>query len=424
MRSRQPGRHTLEIGEIAVSRPPQEIASSATAFGPARRAALATLFALLIALGSLTDRASARPWVVGPAWGGGFGISRVAVFGGGWRGAWCGPGWNYAPWPAFGWNGCLPAYGWNCGWPAGWGYGGCWPVMGTAWCGTGFAVGGTRFWSGSTFFGVPGCIGGPVWGGWNPCWNAGWNPGWCGPAWGGWNAGSNPGWCGPAWGGGAWRWYSGWNAGTARGWNRPALHGWNFPCAAVAPAVRPPLARPVAAVAAAAPAAGFGGRDALHSAVIDAPVAAAIRTSNAAARGRAMRLVALGDGHLRDAIEEPKRIAKAIDAYRRAAAIAPDQPDIHLRHSIALVAAGKRDAADAAIARAVAIDSRLAGPAHRDDLPRVAALPAVSAADARGSKIVAKIFSAADAAPGGAVNWIARAWTGRQGAGMLAAARP
>ena len=198
--------------------------------------------------------------------------------------------------------------------------------------------------------------------------------------------------------------------------------GWNLPCAAVAP-------RPAAALLArGANAAGaFGGRDALGGGAIDAAVAGTIRSSNAEARGRAARLVKLGDSHLRDAIEEPARLAKAIDAYRRAAAIAPDQPDIHLRHSMALVAAGKRTAADAAIARAVKIDARLAEPARGADaegvLDRLAGLPAATALDVRGGKLLAKILDAGR--PGAASgNWIVRSWTGRRGAGVLVASRP
>ena len=47
-------------------------------------------------------------------------------------------------------------------------------------------------------------------------------------------------------------------------------------------------------------------------------------------------------------------------AYRRAAAISGDQPDTFVRQAIALVALGERGQADAAMARASAIDGRLA----------------------------------------------------------------
>lgn len=367
--------------------------------------------ALAIGLAGAGRAASARPpFAAGVGWGGGFGVARVAGIGGGWRGGFAGPGFAVGFRRGVGFGGCWPAASWNGCWPGAWGYGGCWPVMGTAWCGTGFAVGGTRFWSGSTFFGVP------AWGGCAPAW--------CGPNWGapGWCA---PNWCAPAFcGGGVSAWYGGWTVGPARGWNVGPARGWNLPCAAVAP--RRPAAVQLAGQAPAGNA--FGGRDALGGALIDAAVARTIRTSSADARARAARLVKLGDGHLRDAVDAPTRLAKAIDAYRRAAAIAPDQPDIHLRHSIALVAAGKRAAADAAIARAVAIDGRLAEPAAGADaggLDRLAGLPAPAALDVRGGKLLARILDAGAPAGGTAAGtWIARSWTARQGAGVLVASRP
>ncbi|MFM7075364.1 MAG: hypothetical protein ACKO3G_04770 [Planctomycetaceae bacterium] len=404
--------------------------------GAARRWSCLLLLALAAGLGGLGGEAVARPpFAAGPGWGGGFGVSRGAWVGGGWRGAVAGPGFAVGFRRGIGFGGCWPARAWNGCWPGTWGYGGCFPVVGTAWCGTGFAVGGTRFWSGSTFFGVP------AWGGCFPVAPFGWcaptwcGPAWCAPVWGG------PAWCAPAWGGPAWggpawgapafcgggasAWYGGWNVGTAQGWNAGPARGWNLPCAAVAPR------RPAAALLAGqAPAEhAFGGRDALGGGVIDAAVAGTIRSSNAEARRRAARLVKLGDGHLRDAVDEPIRLAKAIDAYRRAAAIAPDQPDVHLRHSIALVAAGKRTAADAAIARAVAIDARLAEPAGgtgaEGAAERLAGLPAPTALDVRGGRLLARIFDAGGpdgAAPEG--NWIARSWAGRPGTGVLVASRP
>ncbi len=354
---------------------------------------------------------------VGPVGWGGWCGPRVGGFA-------CGPGWGYAG-PGFGW-------------------GGCWPAFGSVSYGTGFAFGGTRFWSGSTILGVPfwgggwgGCA--PVWGG--PVWGAPVFAGsFCGgPFWGG------PAFGGPWWGVPAWRspvsaWYGGWMAGPARGWNVGPAWGWNIPFAAAQPAVVPfaaaPFpavggprlnvargpARPVAVQLAELPEAPRGGRAGVGVPAIDPSVEKAIRTSNAPSRARAARLVKAGDKHLRDAVDDPKRLAKAIDAYRRAAAITADQPDIFLRQAIALTAAGKREAAASALARAVAIDGRLADA----DGGRIAGLPlavpaGVTALDVRSGKLVDRIFAerreAADA------NWIARRWADRGAAPVLVAVR-
>ena len=92
-------------------------------------------------------------------------------------------------------------------------------------------------------------------------------------------------------------------------------------------------------------------------------IASAPRGSSATARLRAARQVAIGDRHLRTANGDPVVLRHAADAYRRAAAIAGDQPDTYIRQAIALVALGDRGAADAAMARAAALDGRLAASA-------------------------------------------------------------
>ena len=329
----------------------------------------------------------------------------------------------------------------HCGFgPVGWG--GCWPAFGSVSYGTGFAYGGTRFWSGSTILGVPFWSGGwgacaPVWGGpvcGAPVFAGSFcgGPMWCGPVWGG------PVFAGPYWGVPAWRspvsaWYGGWMAGPARGWNVGPAWGWNIPFAAAQPAAAPfagvpgprvgERARPAAVQFAAAPEAPRGGRAGVGGPAIDAAVETAIRTSNAPSRARAARLVKAGDKHLRDAVDDPKRLAKAIDAYRRAAAIASDQPDIFLRQAIALTASGKREAATAALARAVAIDGRLAD-AEGDRIaggPALARPAVVTALDVRSGKLVERIFAerggAADA------NWIAKRWSDRDGLPVFVAAR-
>ena len=88
------------------------------------------------------------------------------------------------------------------------------------------------------------------------------------------------------------------------------------------------------------------------------PVVAAATT--AIARRRAAVLVAAGDQDLIASGAAPDKLAAAASAYARAAKAAQDDPDIHVRHALALVALGRQAEADAATARAVAIDGRLA----------------------------------------------------------------
>ena len=242
-------------------------------------------------------------------------------------------------------------------------------------------------------------------------WGGGWGgPGWIGGGWGGARFGGVGAWYGgwnrgPAWG---------WNRGPARGWNRGPAPGWAIPFASVAPISRLPV-----------------GRGLLGAPAIDAAVEVAIRTSNAPARARAARLVALGDRHLRAAVDEPAKLAKAIDAYRRAASIAPDQPDTFLRQAIAFTAAGKGTAAATALGRAVAIDPRLAeqggakgvgiAGAFAGRAPADAALPLV----ARSSKILTRIFADSTATPEApAENWITNRWLGRDAGPVMVAASP
>lgn len=88
------------------------------------------------------------------------------------------------------------------------------------------------------------------------------------------------------------------------------------------------------------------------------PVVAAATT--AIARRRAAVLMAAGDQDLIASGAAPDKLAAAASAYARAAKAAQDDPDIHVRHAFALVALGRQAEADAAAARAVAIDGRLA----------------------------------------------------------------
>jgi len=103
-----------------------------------------------------------------------------------------------------------------------------------------------------------------------------------------------------------------------------------------------------------------------------------LRASNAVARLRAGRLVAVGDRHLRASVANPAKLLAALDAYRRAATVAPDLPDTFVRQAIVLTALDRRADAGHAIERAVAIDGRLgSGP------PVLAPAPAATAAGDR-----------------------------------------
>jgi len=175
-------------------------------------------------------------------------------------------------------------------------------------------------------------------------------------------------------------------------------------------------------------AAGAAVVPALAARPLDPPPAPAaiVRASNGDARLRAGKLVATGDRHLRAAVADRGRLRAAVDAYRRAAAIAPDLADTHLRQAIALVAQGRDDDARKAVARAVAIDGRLgddpaAALAARRTLPpdpvfgeRPDTGPTTLAARTGG--ILARVFRDADAGPAAPVaggNWIADLWLRR-----------
>ncbi len=143
-----------------------------------------------------------------------------------------------------------------------------------------------------------------------------------------------------------------------------------------------------------------------------------LRSSNAQARLRAGRLIAVGDRHLRAAVDDPARLARALDAYRRAATIAPDLPDNYLRQAIVLTALERRDDAEAAIQRAVAIDGRLgddadAAAAAAGRLPPVPGLagPGSTALAARSESLIGRIFRDDAVADAPAANWIADRWS-------------
>lgn len=155
-----------------------------------------------------------------------------------------------------------------------------------------------------------------------------------------------------------------------------------------------------------------------------------VRTSNPLARLRADRLVAVGDRHMRASVAEPGRLLAALDAYRRAATIAPDMPDTFLRQAIVLTALDRRDDAGDAVDRAVAIDARLedgvpamlAGDERPPPDPvfgdRPAGEPPTLAS--RSGRIVRSIFAEGGREPAAADNWIADRWS-RQWQDRLAA---
>jgi hypothetical protein len=363
--------------------------------------------AFLLAAGFAADAHAARFWCRGPyaapAFGfGGFGSSvgyGAAVSRVGW-GGWCGPRWG--GWCGPTWNGCGPGWGWGYrAWGSGYGPWGCGPWYGGGLWGfrdsVYLSVPGATFFSGS-LVPVPACPP-PIWG-----YPATWVPGPYG--WYGYPYGTPlPSGFAPQYGPAGVLPFLGLGASTAN------------PRAGtiVARAAVTPPARPVVAAAAA-------GR----------PVV--FRASTGIARLRAARLVAVGDRHLRAAQGDPARLTAALDAYRRAGAIAQDQADIQLRQALVLVALDRQSQADEAVGRAVAVDGRLAPP----PAPPAAGGPALAAADpvfgdrpavglspfaARGAAILREIAGQGDGDAGRAVAPLADRWAQRfdRGRGAIAA---
>lgn len=306
---------------------------------------------------------------------------------------------------------------------------------------------------------------------------AGFRP-WCGPAfgprvyggWGGWYGGTRfaysdsvyvggpfgglfsgavssyvigPRWCGPAYFGG-WR-GCGWGGGY--GWNGYYPYGygcWGYPSIVVSPypgsfgpvygpaGVLPYMglsASVTARTSAGATAPPPAPQLALGRAAPAAPAAAiAVRASNGVARLRAARLVAVGDRHMRTALHDSAKLASALDAYRRAATIAPDQADTFLRQAIVLTALERADDAAKAVDRAVAIDARLgddvaAAVAAQERLPPDPVFgdrpdTGPTTLISRSSGLLARIFPKEPAAADPAMpampavpNWIATRWS-------------
>jgi hypothetical protein len=319
-----------------------------------------------------------------------------------------------------------------------------------------FAYGNVGYSAGYSFTQVGGWCG-PRFG-----WGGGWGGGWCGPrlGWGG-------GWCGPGWGYRPWGWrrwcappvYSygyGWPASYGTTWFPScgsvwtgAPFGGTFFSGAVVPypTISYPVVVPgffgsnaaaapaVATLAAARPAAPAVPRASMTASDLRRSIAggaAVPRGSNALARLRAARLVATGDRHLREAGNDPAKLRRALESYRRAAAIAADQPDTHIRQALALVAVGDRTQADAALARAAAIDGRLAAGQPRraaaagDPVFGGVAAASVPPAVSRGQAILRQIAAPTgptEDAPPPALALLATRWAERFGVADATVAR-
>jgi len=343
--------------------------------------------------------------------------------------------------------GCGPTPIASCGWGGGPRWGECGlPGWRGGWCGLGSGrvletvavsgVGCGGFFSGSVRSAVVGCPPWPVC--WDPCGfgSFGWRRG----GWWSGGCGWDP-WVGPAW-------YGPWVCPTPAVIWPPIVvspFGSYFSSwlpAGTVPVFGPAGVAPYLGLTARGPlATGFvpgiaaarrdDGRRLLAGLTNPAPAKATARSSNRVALQRAARLVAKGDDALRAAVADERRLADALDAYRRAVAVAPDLPDTFVRQAIALVAAGRDDDAAAALGRAVALDRRLGlaplpAPAGRPADPVFGDRPAGSAPPviARGRALLAEVLAAgarpADEPRG---NWITTAWSKRFGEQPAALAR-
>jgi hypothetical protein len=372
------------------------------------RFAVALIVALL-ASASASEAHARRFWCRGPYVAPTFAYGNVGYAAGysvattrwGWGGGWCGPRWGGWCGPRWGW-GCRP-WAWGCN--PGWGWGG-WYGGTTYGCVDAVSLsvpigGGATFFSGG-FVPYPVCY--PAYGGWG--YPTTWLPFGYGAAYGG---GVLPSAFLPQFGPAGVLPYLGVTASTANA-NAGAI---------VARTAAATSARPVIAAASQA-----DGRS------------VAIRGSNGLARLRAARLVAVGDRNLREANGSRVKLTAALDAYQRAAAIAQDQSDTHVRQAITLVALGRQDQADQAVARAVAIDGRLgetqmSGPvaglqANLTHDPVFGGRPAGTpdGFTVRGAAILREIGRQAGAndAAHDSVAWLADRWSQRWDRGLAALA--
>ena len=307
----------------------------------------------------------------------------------------------------------------------------CGPVFGPrVYGGWGGWYGGTRFaYSDSVYVGGPfgglfsGAVSSYVINPWNGCGVRGYGWNGCGVR--------GFGWRGCGWGGGY-----GWNGCYPYGygcWGYQPIVVSPYP-GSFGPVYGPAGVLPYMGLSASVPARVSAGGTvpppapqlALGRAAPAAPAAAiAVRASNGVARLRAARLVAVGDRHMRTALHDSAKLASALDAYRRAATIAPDQADTFLRQAIVLTALERADDAAKAVDRAVAIDARLGDDAAAavaaqerlppdpvfGDRPDTGPTTLIS----RSSGLLARIFpeepAGADPAAHAGANWIAMRWS-------------
>jgi hypothetical protein len=219
----------------------------------------------------------------------------------------------------------------------------------------------------------------------------------------------------------SYRSYSSWTPGLYSGCFYPAFGcGWypynpviytpSFNCypSAFAPVYGPAGVLPFMGIGVASSPASSVQAIAARPAAVRHSAPVAVRSSNTEARLRAGRLVAVGDRHLRDAIDAPAKLVKALDAYRRAATIAADQPDTHLRQAIVLTALNRGDDAASAVARTAAIDARLGkGPLAAGPITQVGPTPLA----ARSASLIGRIFKNSPAGDDAQGNWIADRWS-------------
>ncbi len=165
----------------------------------------------------------------------------------------------------------------------------------------------------------------------------------------------------------------------------------------------PPGPMPVVAAAPGADPAGLSGGRARQR-PLPPPRVAAVR-----GRQRARVLVAKGDQLLRESGGDATALKAVAETYRRAAAAAADDPEIHIRHAIALAAAGRHKEADAAVSKAMAIDGRLADHPVGEPLAVVA----------RGAAILRAIAQVEVGPLPGHLADVAAIWAGERGGAVV-----
>jgi len=197
----------------------------------------------------------------------------------------------------------------------------------------------------------------------------------------------------------------------------PSIGPFGAPWLGAAPTSRAGFV-PVGAIAAASVPAAVPAVGQRPAAIAARPAAlprlAAVVSSTPAGRLRARALVATGDRDLATSAGDRAKLAAAAAAYGRAAVAAKDDPDIHVRHAIALAALGRQAEATAAGGRALALDGRLA---YR---PGERAADAPSPVVERGLEILRQLAAEHGEQARETLVIVADRWAGRPG-GALAA---